>query len=175
MRKVGFLGATLILVAPSLRAKDKATMPLVVTNATYAVVTTYDGGPLNPGLTPEDRQAVADVQKALEKWGHYKLVYNLNQAELILVVRKGRAVETNVGFHKGTAPGPGAGPGGSGPTFGGEVGDPEDTLSVYVASQDLKTASPLWRGRAANGLKAPDMTLMKEFESKVEASKKKKP
>lgn len=91
------------------------------------------------------------------------------------MVRKGRTLTTNVGFQKGTTISPGAGRGGSGQDIGGEVGDPEDSLSVYLASQDLKNALPLWRGRAVNGLKAPEIPLMKDFESKVEASAKKKP
>ena len=175
MSKISLLAIALVLVVPNLTAKDKAIMPLVVTNATYALVTTYDGSSLSPELTPGDRQAIADVQKAIEKWGHYKLVYNPNEADLILVVRTGRTVETKVGLQRGTTIGPGAGPGGSAETLGGEAGDPEDSLSVYVASQDLKTSPPLWLGRAVNGLRAPGMALMKEFESRVEASMKKKP
>lgn len=61
MRTLSLLASILVLAAPTLSAKDKAVMPLAVTNATYALVTTYDGGPMNPNLIPEDRQAIADV------------------------------------------------------------------------------------------------------------------
>ena len=111
------------------------------------------------------------------EWGHYKLVYNPREAELILVVRTGRAVEMNGGLQRGTrvGPGPVSDSDGSGWTIGANHGDWEDTLDVYLASQDLKNAQPLWRGRAANGLKAPELRLVKDFQSKVEASTKKKP
>ena len=177
MRKRALLFSVLVLAVPTLTAKQKAVMPLAVTNATYAFVTTYDGDANNPELTPEDRHAIIDVEQAIEKWGHYKLVHNPREAELILVVRTGRAVEMNGGLHRGTrvGPGPVSGPGGSGWTIGANHGDWEDTLDVYVASQDLKNAQPLWRGRAANGLKTPGMPLLKGFQSKVEASTKKKP
>lgn len=177
MRRLSLLFSVLVLAVPTLIAKPKAVMPLAVTNATYAFVTTYEGDANNPGLTPEDRHAIIDVQQAIEKWGRYKLVYNAREAELILVVRTGRAAEINGDLQQGprVGPGPASGPGGSAGTIGANIGDWEDTLDVYVASQDLKSAQPLWRGRAANGLKAPAMPLMKDFQSKVEASTKKKP
>lgn len=150
-------------------------MPAVITNATYVAVTTYDGDLLNPELSPEDRQAVLDARQAIEKWGRYKLVYNLNQADLILVVRTANVVKVRGILQKGTASGPGAGSGGSTLGVGAEAGDPEDTLSVYSVTQDLKTAPPLWKGRAKNGLRGPQLPLMGEFQSKVEASAKKNP
>jgi len=175
MRKLALLLSVLLVSASTLSAKQKVIMPLVVTNATYAFVTTYDGDAFNPGLTPEDREAVADVQQAIEKWGRYKLVYNPSQADLILIVRTGRAAETDASLQQGTRLGPFGTPGGSGRTIGAKSGDWQDTLDVYVPSQDLKTAPPLWRGRAVDGLKAPELRLMKDFQSKVEASAKKKP
>jgi hypothetical protein len=164
----------LLFIAPTLGAKDKIIMPQAIAHATYVMVTTYDGDVFSPGLRPEDRQAVADVQKALENWGHYKLVYSAHEAELILVVRTGRAVEMRGGLQRGTTVGPGGAPGGAGQVVGAEVGDPQDTLEAFIAPTDIKTSTPLWRGRAVDGLKAPEMPLMKEFREKVEAAAAKK-
>lgn len=160
----------LLLLATAVAAKDKPPMPAIVTNATYVLVTTYDGDVFNPNVTPEDRQAVGDVQEAMQKWGRYKLVYKLEQAELILVVRTGRTLQVKGGVEVGSR----TGPQGSGRAIGAEAGDPLDTLSVYIASQGIDSA-PLWRGRSVDGFSPPDMKLVKEFQSKVEAAAVKKP
>ena len=175
MRKVSLFALVLLLAAVS-QAKEKAAMPALITNATYVFVTTYDGDLLNPDLIPQDRQAANDVLKAIEKWGRYKLVYKLQQADLILVVRTGRTLEIKGGLQKSTTVGPGGGHSGSAQSFGAEAGDPRDILAVYAGSegvQGIKSSPPLWRDRAVDGLKAPEMPLLKEFQSKVEASKTK--
>lgn len=137
------------------------------------MVTTYSGDIFSPDVTPDDRHAVQNVQDKIQKWGRYKLVYNRGEADLILVVRTGRLAEVNAGVQVG------AGRIGNqtyrshGSAVGGEVGDPQDTLEVYMASQGIN-GPPLWRGRAPGGLKAPEMQLVQEFRSKVEAPEKKK-
>ena len=170
MRSCSLLAVALLSVASTLSAKDKIIMPAVVTNATYVMVTTYDGDVFSPDLLPEDRQAVADVQRAIEKWGRYQLVYAPDEPELILVVRTGRAVEARGGLQKGTTVGPGSAPGGSAQSIGAEVGDPQDTLEVFVVPANIKTSIPIWRSRAVDGLKAPQLRLLKEFREKVEAA-----
>jgi hypothetical protein len=154
MRKVSLLAVVLLLAAVS-QSKEKPGMPALITNATYVFVTTYDGDLLNPDLTPEDRQAVNDVLKAIEKWGRYKLVYKFQQADLILVVRTGRALEIKGGLQKSTTVGFGGGHAGSAQSFGAEAGDPRDILAVYAGSEDvqgIKSSPPLWRDRAVDGL-----------------------
>lgn len=163
----------LLFAAPTVGAKDKVIMPEAIAHATYVMVTTYDGDVFSPDLRPDDRQAVADVQKALEKWGRYTLVYSAHEAELILVVRTGHAVEIRGGLQRGTTVGPGGAPGSAGQVIGAEVGDPQDTLEAFISPADIKTSTPLWRSRAVDGLKSPEMPLMKEFREKVEAVAKK--
>ena len=41
----------------------------------FCYVTSYDGDQFNPNLLPEDRQAIATVQDAMQKWGKFTLVY----------------------------------------------------------------------------------------------------
>jgi hypothetical protein len=43
--------------------------PKTLNNARYVYVTSYDGDEYTPGLLPEDRQAIATVQDAIQKWG----------------------------------------------------------------------------------------------------------
>jgi hypothetical protein len=155
----------LFVFALALKAEDKNAISAVVRNATYVMVTTYSGDVFSPDVTPDDRHAVQNVQDKIQKWGRYKLVYNRGEADLILVVRTGRLAEVKGGVQVGTH--------GSGKSIGGEVGDPQDTLEVYLASQGIN-GPPLWRGRVPGGLKAPEMQLVQEFRSKVEAPEKKK-
>lgn len=155
----------LFVFALTLKAEDKNAISAVVRNATYVMVTTYSGDIFSPDVTPDDRHAVQNVQDMIQSWGRYKLVYNRGEADLILVVRTGRLAEVKGGVRVGTH--------GSGESTGGEVGDRQDTLEVYMASQGIN-GPPLWRGRAPGGLRAPEMQLVQEFRSKVEAPKKKK-
>lgn len=166
----------LLVFALALKAEDKNALPAVVKNATYVMVTTHSGDVFSPDVSPEDRHAVQNVQDTIQKWGRYKLVYNRGEADLILVVRTGRLAEVKGGVQVSTTTQRGDGTyrsHGSAESIGGEVGDPRDMLEVYMASQGI-SGPPLWRGRAADGLKAPGMQLVQEFRSKVEAAEKKK-
>lgn len=168
----------LLLIFPlALKAQDKQPISAVVKNATYVFVTTYSGDVFNPNVSPEDRHAVQNVQNTIEKWGRYKLVYNRGEADLVLLVRTGRLAEVKGGVQASTTTqrvgDKTSTSHGSAESLGGEIGDPQDTLEVYMASQGMN-GPPLWRGRALNGLKAPEMRLVQEFRSQVDAPKKKK-
>lgn len=167
----------LLVFVLALKAEDKNPIQAVVKNATYVMVTTYSGDIFSPDVSPDDRRAAQNVQDAIQKWGRYKLVYNRGDADLILVVRTGRLAEVKGGVQVGTTTQRQGDATyrshGSAESIGGEVGDPQDTLEVYMASRGIN-GPPLWRGRAQGGLKAPEMQLVKEFRSKVEAPEKKK-
>lgn len=163
----------LLIFALALKAEDKNPIQAVVKNATYVMVTTYSGDIFSPDVSPDDRRAAQNVQDAIQKWGRYKLVYNRADADLILVVRTGRLAEVKGGVQVGTQRVGDTTSRSHGSAIGGEVGDPQDTLEVYVASRGIN-GPPLWRGCAPGGLKAPEMQLVKEFRSKVEAPEKKK-
>ena len=49
--------------------------PGTLVNSRYVYVTSYDGDQFNTNLFPDDRQAIATVQDALQKWGKFTLVY----------------------------------------------------------------------------------------------------
>jgi hypothetical protein len=55
-------------------------------NARYVYVTSYDGDQFNPNLLPEDRQAINVVQDAMQKWGKFIVVYEPQQADIVLMV-----------------------------------------------------------------------------------------
>ncbi|HXY16226.1 MAG TPA: hypothetical protein VEI26_17180 [Terriglobales bacterium] len=170
MRKPGLYLVLLLFVLP-LVAKDASTLPKLVLHARYVLVTTYFGDePANARIPPDDRQAVADVEDAIQKWGRYTLVYERKNADLIFLVRKGRIVgaQEGVGIHLGSGfPTPSVGP-----ITGVDAGDPKDMLAVYNAAQGIDSA-PIWRGRQNDGLQPPDMPLFAQFRAKVEATAKK--
>jgi hypothetical protein len=87
---VMLLAATLAVAAPK---APKANPPQVIpafpgtlVNARFVYVTSYDGDQFDPNLLAEDRQAISTVQDAMQKWGKFILVYEPQQADIILIV-----------------------------------------------------------------------------------------
>jgi hypothetical protein len=84
------LATTLALAAPKppkvSSAPNIPAFPGTLVNARFVYVTSYDGSQFSPNLFPEDRQAIATVQDAMQKWGKFILVYEPHQADIILMV-----------------------------------------------------------------------------------------
>jgi len=158
------------LFASYIFAKDKPAFPKQIVNAKYVLVTTYFGDNLaDSRLPPVDRQAVIDVQDAIRDWGRYTLVYERKAADLIVLVRKGRTAEAQqgIGIHAGSnRPSPSLGP-----VADADAGDPQDMLAVYNAALGTDTA-PVWRDRMTDGLSTPEVKLVRELRTKVEAAAK---
>ncbi len=134
------------------------------------LVTTYFGDNLaDSRVPPVDRQAVIDVQNAIRDWGRYTLVYERKAADLIILVRKGRTAEAQqgIGIHAGSGT---ANPS-VGPVTAADDGDPQDMLAVYNADLGTDNA-PIWRDRMTDGLNAPEVKLVRELRTKVEAAAK---
>lgn len=170
----------LLVVVPLSMAKDKQQqLPGLVVHAKYVFITTYNGDRFDPNAYPDDRQAARDVRDAIQHWGRYIPVERAQDADLILLVRKGRIAEARPGvrIHAGSRPNPNVDPTQNpnstlGPEVRVDAGDPLDMLAVYDASQGIDSA-PLWRGRLQDGLNPPAMRLVQDFRSKVEAAAKK--
>ena len=84
------LATTLALAAPK-PPKPNAPQsippfPGTLVNARYVYVTSYDGDQFDSNLLPEDRQAIATVQDAMQKWGKFVVVYEPRQADIVLMV-----------------------------------------------------------------------------------------
>ena len=81
------LTATLALAAPKPKVPQSIpAFPGTLMNARFVYVTSYDGDQFNPNLFPDDRQAIVTVQEAMQKWGKFTLVYEANQADIVLMV-----------------------------------------------------------------------------------------
>jgi hypothetical protein len=164
----------LLLLVPHLPAKSKAVLPDLVVQARYVYVTSDYGSQFSANTFPDDRQAISDVREALNKWKKYIVVNRREQADLILLVRKGRlaAVRPRVVIGKRapdevgeTQPGVGT---------QADFGSSEDLLSVYDARRG-GIESALWRQYQAGGLDAPGVPLLARFRKDVEDAAKKKP
>jgi hypothetical protein len=87
---VVLLATTLALAAPKApkanAPQNVPPFPGTLVNARFVYVTSYDGDQFNPNLSSEDRQAIATVQDAMQKWGKFTLVYEPRQADIILMV-----------------------------------------------------------------------------------------
>jgi len=82
------LTALLAAAAPGPKRPAQAIPPFpgTLANAKFVYVTSYDGNEFDPNLLPDDRQAIAVVQNAMQKWGKFALVYKPQEADIVLVV-----------------------------------------------------------------------------------------
>ncbi len=84
------LATTLVLAAPKPPKgnppQNVPPFPGTLVNARFVYVTSYDGDQFNINLLPEDRQAIAAIEDALQKWGKFTLVYEPQQADIVLMV-----------------------------------------------------------------------------------------
>lgn len=92
------IAVALAVVAPLVLAKDKKkdNLSALFSNARYVYIQAEDGDIMKPGLFPEDREAIANVQDALKDWHRYALTINRGDADLIIIVRKGRLAAAQV-------------------------------------------------------------------------------
>ncbi len=169
----------LLLLMPALvtiQAKPKKPykLPAVFDQARYVYVEAEDGQEFNPRLNPDDRDAIADVDRALYDWNRYVVTTRRDQADLIFVVRKGRLAAATLGGQVSSAPqaGPGRPAGGpmsgSGVAVGGEVGPPDDFLEVYLPNPNEARGALLWQRTLPDGLNPPQLMLFKQLKDEIE-------
>jgi len=162
------------LIPLQAKTKKPCKLPAMFNQAQYVWVEAVAGQEFDPSLIPEDRQAIADVYKALYDWHRYVITTRRDQADLIFVVRKGRLAEGRVGVLVSTGPQRGPQPAGApGPSHGvgvgGEVGPPDDFLEVYSSNaNDGSHGTLLWERTLADGLDHPELTLFKQLKDEVE-------
>jgi len=84
---ISFLILLMASVAVATPSYTSQPFPKTLLNAKYVYVTAYDGDQFNMNLLPEDRQAISSVQDALQKWGHYVVVYRPSDADIVLMVQ----------------------------------------------------------------------------------------
>lgn len=178
---------TLALLAhPALAQNKKKSVPAVFGTARYVWVESMDGDIYNPNLLPADRQAISDVENAIQNWGRYVLTATRSEAELIFVVRTGRIAEVKAGVSAGDRYPAGSGsasnpnprgnpnpgqqqPVAPGATLGGEVGPPDDLLEVCQPDgSDTSQGTLVWMRSADGGLASPGVPLFKQLKTAID-------
>lgn len=174
MRKIviGFL-SSFLAVAVLAHAKTSKMVPVELAQARY-VALGYDLGDgfLSENsitttqfrILPQDREALGRVGDELERWKHYVIVVNPEDAELLIAVRTGRLAAADVGVQGGKQNGSKA----SGVAYGGEVSSPDDMLAVYMADHG-KEGTLLWRNLQKDGLSGSPPPLFEQFRRDVES------
>jgi hypothetical protein len=184
-----------LLSVPQLDAKKKTKqlLPDYVLNAETALVVVHPnaGEPLTNPMT--NRTAQDQVEKAMMKWGRFRLVMSAQTADLVIAVRKGHANgptirnsptedrpvigqqtdgEIRVGVQRGRPPDlidPGrGGPESRRPHINNEVGPSEDTFEVYRGGVEYPLdAAPVWRYMAKEALNGPQVDAVEQFRKAI--------
>ena len=88
------LGIILLFLLASAAASAKPAteakvpdFPKTLLNARFVYVTSYDGNQFRPELLDQDREAISNVQDALQKWGHFIIVYKPSEADMVVAVQ----------------------------------------------------------------------------------------
>ncbi|HYK37319.1 hypothetical protein [Alloacidobacterium sp.] len=192
--------SVLFLSCLSAVAKDKkkVALPIDILQAHTAWVIIDPHAGMDVTDPNANRQARADVEAALAKWGRINPVTDPAMADLIIVVRKGsgKLVQPTIGNAPGNAPPPviaqrtdsginiaarqGPPPEASDPHPQMEVGSTQDTFVVYrgnLASSNTGILNPLdsppaWRYTAKNALASPGVPAVDAFRKAIADSEK---
>ena len=168
--------ALVFLLLPTLAAAQKkpkkSSVSALFAHARYVYVEATDGNEFQPNVYPADRQAIADVESALNGWKRYNLTTYRNEADLVFIVRKGRLASANVGYTQSLPPGRQAPAGqpqaGGGWNTGAETGPPDDFLEVCQINADGTLSTPIWIRSMPDGLEAPDLPLFQELKTAID-------
>ena len=198
-RIVASIGLALLL-SPLSFSKDKSVLPAYVLSAeTVLVVIDPDAGePLsNPGANSAARE---DVERAIMKWGRFRLAMETQTADLIIAVRKGtgrvltptvrggpvddrpvilqpgQGGDIRIGGQRGHPPDlsqTSGQPQDTQPRVQTEVGPSEDMLAVYRGRIEYPLdSSPVWRYVGKDSLRPPSVRAIDEFRKVVIATEK---
>lgn len=163
--------------------KKKSEIPQSVVVAQFVYVTSFHGDRFDRRTTYEDRQAITNVEEAVQKWGRYRIALRPDEADIMLVVRPGEMAASHMGVGipidvGGTRIGttPSGTPTSTGPNIGagGDISNaPDDMLLVSLrAVEPANEASFVWRRSQHNGLFGRNPGLLQEFRKQVEEAEK---
>jgi hypothetical protein len=155
----------------------------------------------SPSSPMANQKARDDVEKALMKWGRFRMAMNAELADLVIVVRKGSGktvqptiggLPTNdrpvivqptdnggrIGGQKGRPPSS-AGPPSTDPAPQDthpapqiEAGTSDDMFVVYHGGEGNPLGSAAWRYTSKDALKSPSVPAVAEFRKAIEEAEK---
>ncbi|HLK04054.1 MAG TPA: hypothetical protein VKT53_06395 [Candidatus Acidoferrum sp.] len=178
--------------------KKKPALPATVLNAKTVLVMLDPDAGISPTAPLANKTAVEDVEKAITKWGRYRLAMSTADADLVIVLRKGGKLvqqtvggegpnnrpvilqpgdgSIRIGGQKGQPPdGTQSDPQSTSPHPQTEVSNLQDSFAVYdgTAGDPIGGGSaPIWRLVAKNALHSPDVPAVDEFRKAVEEAEK---
>jgi hypothetical protein len=174
----------LLAAAEFAPAKPKhPSLPEVFETAKTVHVETLDARDITDiSLDPEIRNTILDVQDAIQDWGRYSLSRSRREADLILVVYKGRLRNSsndaptlsiprssNIPTSRAPIQNPSdASQGPNGSTSPDSFNVEGDDLKVYTLGPDGKLKDMLWHRELDRGLDAPNLILLRQLEHEVD-------
>ena len=202
MSRTSLLLLIALLFSPFANAKNKKNKPILTADIlraqTVLVMISPDAGERLDDPAG-NRRAQEDVERALTKWGRFRIVNEISAADLIFTVRKGNGRMVNptianspidnrpvilqpgadsadpVGAQHRQLPGmnqPGM-PQDSEPRAQTEIGSSEDTMEVYRGDVDIPLErAPAWRYSAKDALRPPSLSAVEQFHNAVDQSEK---
>lgn len=201
MQKTIPVACVALLLCVAANAGKKPKKPSVdqrLLSAQYVCIVSASGSDVDSRTQDADREAILRVENAMDAWGRYHVMYNPQNADIVLEVRTGRIAGANAGgpipaqpmpvpgvpgpTGSGVSVGVGAPNSGDAPITGGSEMDVsnvnEDMISIYdarVGFDDMKDPAVLWRGVMAHGLSvSPNGTvpLVEALKKAVTAAEK---
>jgi hypothetical protein len=182
MRRKLPLFLLLVTVAASGSAFAKSKKPSVseaFQTAHTIFVESRDGDITDLRLEPDDRKAILDMQDGIHDWGRYTLSRSRIDADLILVVHKGRLLRdpssagnlgsprvspSHVPIHDPADASQGTNDNGSPDGLTRE----KDELRVYTIQPNGKLKGPIWSDEVDRGLNSPNILLLQRLKIYVE-------
>ena len=166
-------------LAPLQGNAKKPSLPEVFETARTVYVECPDGDITSMKLDREDRNAILDLQDGIEDWARYTLSRSRLDADLILVVRKGRVWRDQP--NSTSLPGSGtpightpiqnpadASRGPNDSTSQDGFRREKDQLSVYTLQSNGKLKGPIWNDEMDRGLQSPSILLLQRLKAQVE-------
>jgi hypothetical protein len=168
------LGITLLSFgfACAYASKSKDTLPPILLSSHFVYVEALDGDQFNPHVIPDDRQAIVNVQQAIQNWKRYIITVKRSDAELIFIVRKGRIASVQPGVGIGGGSRTGGHPDVVSAGASGDVGSPNDFLEVCILNPDGSRTGPIWTRSLKDGLDPPNIPLFQQLKQAVDAASK---
>ena len=157
----------------------KPSLAIEFQTAKTVFVEAQGGDITNLHLDAEDRNAILDTQEGIESWGRYELSRSRHDADLILVVRKGRETRdtpnSGVPSPSRNSPSHSTIPDSSDASQRtpndpnqDEFRQEQDQLQVYLLQPNNKLKGPIWRGDLPRGLESPARLLLQRLKSEVD-------
>jgi hypothetical protein len=166
--------------APATAKPKKPSVPEVFETAHTVFVETRNADDITDiSLDPDEREAILDVQDGIQDWGRYSLSRSRRDADLILVVYKGRVVrdQPNSGapgsLHLPVGHSPIQNPSDASQSETNSsspdgLTQEKDQLWVYTIQSDGKLKGPIWRSEQESGLNGPNVLLLQRLKDEVE-------